>query len=201
LRRLRVCDRPAPSRLIRHLAVALRVFLESFMKCAFLSLLVISVPLVAGKKPAAEPPQTWPSSRTFAASCDSVWPVALQVFVSNGWAIKSSDRAGGTLSLEWTRGEWHGNSSRVNPFIARNTTEPVSSFWHQWTDFRIMPSSVITIAADSGCTYTIALVYHGHEIGVDGYRVLQSNGFFETAMLSEIEGGLPNHLKPEGINA
>jgi hypothetical protein len=158
------------------------------MKTVALMLLIMT-PIFAEKK-LVPVPQTWPTSRTFAATCDAVWPAAVQVLTLNGWGIKTSDRAGGILTLEWTRGENLGPYRRINPMVGQYTVEKNTGFWTQYTGFRMVSAQAVAVSQGDGCSYTITAVYHGREIRVgqgQQWWILQSNGFLEDKMLREIE--------------
>lgn len=146
-------------------------------------------PALAGDKKSLAPPQTWPASRTFAASCDSLWPAALQVTTGEGWAVKTSDRAGGILALEWTRGQITGNSSVINPLVGQHTTEKSTGFWTLYTGFRIAGAQMTAFPEGSGCQVSFSVSYHGYEIrkGRSDWWILHSNGWFENKMLDEME--------------
>jgi hypothetical protein len=159
-------------------------------------LLLSAATAFAGKK-AAPPPETWPTSRVFGVSCDSVWPVAVQVLTSNGWGIRSSDRAGGVLTLEWTRGEMRGPFRKINPLVGQYTIEKSTGFWTQYEGFRMASAQAIAVPQGDTCSYTVTVTYHGmveidhlHEPSEQQWRILQTNGSFEDKMLSEIEAKL-----------
>ena len=106
---------------------------------------------LAAKKP-EEPRQTFSKQRTFSLSCESMWPVTLPVFISNGWSVQSSDRAGGLLSLAWWRGEVTGISKVPAMAVSRYTTAPVSSFKYQWHGFRFVSATVLSVPTKGGCS-------------------------------------------------
>lgn len=162
------------------------------MKWKVIALGIVATLALAQKKPkpAPEPPRTWPTARTLAAPCDAVWPLALQAFVRSGWNVKTSDRTGGLLMLEWTKGYQAGFARAINPLVSQHTTAKVSGFSHQFTFFQIVSASAISAPDQSRCRYTLAIVYHGDEIGKDR-RVLESNGWLESKLLDEIEAKLP----------
>lgn len=152
------------------------------------SLFTLNTPLLAEKK-VAPPPQTWPTSRTLSAPCESVWTVAVQSTVADGWSVKNSDRAGGILTLESTRGEQVGGYRAINPLVGRYTTAKSTGFWTQYTGFRMAGATVILAPAATGCSATVSVTYHGREIRAGSgqqWWVLQSNGYLEDQLLSKI---------------
>jgi hypothetical protein len=151
--------------------------------------------LPAQKKPEPEPapPQTWPTSRVLQSTCESVWPVALQLLIAEGWTVKTSDRAGGLLTLEWTRGEIVGRYRKINPLVGQHTIEKSTGFWTQYTGFRIVSAQAISAPQGAGCSYGITVVYHGREVrSGQGERwwILRSNGWLEDKLLGQIEAKL-----------
>jgi hypothetical protein len=155
---------------------------------AIIAVVGFSAMAFAQKKPKPVP-ETHPTEQTFHASCEAVWPMAVQALMAEGWGVKTSDRAGGILILEWTKGEWRGSSRFVNQQILQNTLEQATSFSHQWNTFRIISASVISAQEGTGCKYNISVVMQGDEV-TKGWRVLQSNGFIENFLLGQIEGRL-----------
>jgi len=154
--------------------------------------LMFVAPMMGQKTPAPNP-KTYPNSRTFKVSCEAVWPHAVQVLTSSGWGIKTSDRAGGILTLEWTRGETLGPYRKINPMVGQYTLDKSTGFWTQYTGFRMISAQTISAPQGDSCSYTITVVYHGREIRAgqgERWWILQSNGAFEDKMLSEIEGKL-----------
>lgn len=153
--------------------------------------LLLAAPLAAQKKakPEPEPPKMYPTERTFAASCDAVWPAGLQVLAANGWAIKTSDRAGGLLTFERTQIE---RMRSFKDFIARYTTGKTTGFWTTWTGFRFGVSQAIVTESAGKCSYSLAMAYEGFgNQGAGAYSPTQwwsliSNGWFENKMLDDI---------------
>lgn len=149
----------------------------------------------AGQKKPALVSKTYPNTRTFQTSCDNVWPVALQVFTSDGWGIRTSDRAGGILTLEWTRGEVTGSYRKINPMIEQYAVKKATSFWtREYYGFRMVSAQAVAIPHGDSCLYTVTAIYQGLEAHIGGGRsweVLPSNGFFEDKMLGEIQKNLP----------
>ena len=162
---------------------------------AVMVVVLLTSPVFAQKKPkpAPEPPKTYPTARTFAASCDAVWPAALRAVTSNGWGVKTSDRAGGIITMEYTLGEYHGAAKGINEMVRRYTVEKSTGFWTTYSGFRVVSGQFIAMPERAGCSVAFTLVYHGREIRVgqgDGWWILRSNGFFEDKMLGEIENAL-----------
>jgi hypothetical protein len=153
-------------------------------------LLLCATALHAQKKPKPEPepPKTYPTERIFAASCDAVWPAAIQVLATNGWSIRTSDRTGGLLTFDRTRIETMRNFAA---FAAKYTTARTTGFWTQWQDFRFNTSQAVAVPLDRKCSLSFTLVFDG--FGKQAAREnlqwwsLTSNGWFEDKMLSEIE--------------
>lgn len=164
------------------------------MKTLALSFLVV-ISAFSGERTRVSPPKTFPNSRIFETSCDAVWPIALRVLTANGWSVKTSDRIGGVLSLDWTRGETIGPYRRINPLVGQYTVEKSTGFWTQYTGFRPMSAQVVVAPEGSSCFCTVTAVYHGREIrSGQGERwwILRSNGFFEDKLLAEIQAKLVN---------
>jgi hypothetical protein len=144
-------------------------------------------------KPTPDPPPTYNTEQIFHSPCDTVWPLAVQTAMAAGWSVKTSDRSGGILMLEWIKGEWYGTRF-ANPQITQNTIEKASSFQHQWHTFRIVSASIISATEGTGCKYAVSVVMQGDEL-TKGWRVLQSNGFIEAGLLERIESRLAKVIK------
>ena len=100
------------------------------MKTVALAFILV-VSAGGGQKKPEPIPKTYPNSRTFKASCDAVWPIAVQVLTSNGWGIKTSDRFGGILTLDWTRGATTSyRYSKINPLVGQYTIEKTGTWNH-----------------------------------------------------------------------
>ena len=154
-------------------------------------LLLLAGSLTAEKPPAA-PPKTYPTTRTFDVSCESLWPVALQVLTSSGWGVKASDRVGGVLSLEWTKGQQVGGFEAINRLVGKYTTAKSTGFWTQYRGFRHASAQVVAIPKGAQCAYALTVVHHGFERRQQGenWWVLESNGFLENETLGQIEAKL-----------
>jgi hypothetical protein len=159
-----------------------------------LALLLSCVGRIVGQK---EPPprtKSYPNTREFKVSCDTVWPVAVQALTSNGWGVRASDHAGGILTLEWTRGETAGSYKKINPLVDEYAIKNRTGFWtRDYYGFAIVSAQVIAIPKGDAYSYTITVVYRGLAVrtgGVRSWETLPSNGSFEDRMLSEIEGKL-----------
>ncbi len=143
----------------------------------------------AQKKPAPEPVKTYPTSRKFPGACDAVWPAALRAVTANGWAVKSSDRLGGILTLEALTAEYTGGPKAINPLVGKYTVEKSTGFWTMYTGFRFASGQMIATPDGDGCAVLFTLTYHGYERrATQGERwwVLQTNGYLEDKMLGEI---------------
>lgn len=125
-----------------------------------------------------------PNVATIPGSCDSAWPHALQVFTATGFAPKSSDRAGGVMVLEWTKGRTDGS-------VARNEVKQLTlargGFFTTWDGFRIDSATAIFAPVKDGCRAEITLGFAGFNDGMGkGWFALESNHSFEQALLKKI---------------
>lgn len=155
-------------------------------------LVMTAVALAGDQKEPAPEVKPLPTERTFAASCDAVWPLGIQAFMSEGWSVKASDRAGGILTLEKTKSE---TLRKFSDFVTKYTTGKVKGFWVDWSDFRFAGGQAVMVPSGTGCSYTISIVFQGwgktSAYGRTAWWDLTTNGYMEDKLLTAIEQKLP----------
>jgi hypothetical protein len=135
------------------------------------ALVLIVVASVAGEKKPTPPPKRYQNTREFKASCDRAWPVAVRVLTSHGWGVRTSDRAGGILTFEWTRGDITGSYRKINPIVDQYAIKNRTGFWtREYYGFRIVSAQAVAVPQSESCSYTVTVVYHGLAVRTGGIR-------------------------------
>lgn len=101
-----------------------------------------------------------PIMQTFSLPCERIWPHAVQVFTTAGFGVRSSDRAGGILSLDWRKGAQISRFGNQNETV-RYLTDANTGFWSQYTAFRIDTAMVLFISSDEGCDVQVEVIFQG----------------------------------------
>jgi hypothetical protein len=127
------------------------------------------------------------NQRRIAANCDSVWPIAVQAVSGAGFMVRSSDRAGGIVTLEWIKGSsgWLGAGRDV-----KSLTEGRTGFLISYDRFRIDSASLFMAPLSDGCLIRMDVAYAGLVsplVGGKEWQALPSNGHLEELVLGVID--------------
>lgn len=101
-----------------------------------------------------------PATQAFSLPCEKIWPHAVQVFTTVGFGVRSSDRAGGVLSLDWRKGAQISRFGTQNDTV-RYLTDANTGFWSQYTAFRIDTAMVLFTPSDEGCDVQAEIAFQG----------------------------------------
>ena len=129
---------------------------------------------------------SYPKSKTIATDCEVVWPAMLSVMTANGFVPVLSDRAGGVLKANYTRGEslWGGAKKDMNALTFNGF-----SGWTVVEKFRVQDVVVTIVPAANGCAVSMHVQFATlvSNLLQKGWSALESSGRLEWMMLAETE--------------
>jgi hypothetical protein len=126
------------------------------------------------------------NSKTIAADCEAVWPAMLSVMTANGFVPVLSDKAGGVLKANYTRGEslWGGAKKDMNALTLNRF-----SGWTVVEKFRVQDVVGMIAPAANGCVVSMHVQFATllNNLLQKGWFALESSGRLEWMMLAETE--------------
>ena len=125
------------------------------------------------------------SVHMFAETCERVWPIALQTFMSEKFRPTVSDKDSFVASFEYQGGQVMKRFGNANNLVKAYTSAR-TGFLTTWEGFRIDGGSLLLkLGADRGCRAEITMSFAGFEKGA-GWYDLATNHQYEKGMLKKI---------------
>lgn len=142
------------------------------------------------------------ADKAIPVSCDQLWPLALHQFVDSGFGLQATDKSGGIMTLEWTKGasvaRFNWGSRSIDRLIKSYSTNYSGAF-STWLSFEPeqITASLLDVG-DAGCRINLSARFKAYNKGGfasrAGWFILNSNGTFEADLLEKVASrvkGLP----------
>jgi hypothetical protein len=126
------------------------------------------------------------NSKAIPRACDSIWPTMVSTLIKNGFAPSLSDRLGGVLTAQYTRGPslYRGARTDMDAFTIR----PFSR-WVAVEKFKVESITATVTQAPDNCLVTLQVQYAAlrNNLAENGWVEMESNGRLEWMILAEID--------------